>query len=364
MAVYCKVIQVFLSLAIVCRAQTTDNRHLNMKVNRLNRITYALQKDVEDLWTFVSTTETSDFGNKTRTDNLETNASFIANINATLNDVEKLKAEMQTLALHLKKGFKNEKKWHRETIRNLNSSFEKIQNAVQEEKTLTKDELERLDLEITAMQEFVLGTINQDINQVVNKTDKELETQAIMIQEVRNYQLEIKAETERKLVRMNKVMSENEEMKSEIAEMRQEVIALSTLLTACDGDWISFNHHCYLYKNTKETWDDALAVCQSMNSYLAEFTTESELKFIGGLLGGVVGWTGATDRNNEGTFVYQHSKRHVPQKFWAKGEPNDKGGNENCVEMYPKKEIYNLNDVPCSFTWHFVCEKPPTYVAH
>ena len=49
---------IILHLAIMGQAQNTNMMHLNMKMNRLTRITDGLQKDVSDIWTIISTSGT------------------------------------------------------------------------------------------------------------------------------------------------------------------------------------------------------------------------------------------------------------------------------------------------------------------
>ena len=103
------------------------------------------------------------------------------------------------------------------------------------------------------------------------------------------------------------------------------------------------------------------ADCESKNSYLVEVTTESELEFVGqlGKLAYSQIWIGATDllRGREGVFVYQNSQRTVSQTFWGDGEPNNKGGEEHCVDIFGWRGGAKLNDVPCTYKRPFVCEK-------
>ena len=132
-------------------------------------------------------------------------------------------------------------------------------------------------------------------------------------------------------------------------------------LSSCDDGWRLFNGHCYLVVNVGKRWDDALAYCKKMDSYLIEITTDEERDFARGVVGSLyVFWTGATDREKEGTFVYQHSKQQVPEKYWRKGEPNDAYG-QDCAGMYVS-DYYNgelvFYDDRCRVFADFVCEKP------
>ena len=48
-----------------------------------------------------------------------------------------------------------------------------------------------------------------------------------------------------------------------------------------------------------------------------ELSTGAGVAFAGELSG--LGWIGATDRENEATLVYQHSKLQVLEKYWSVG---------------------------------------------
>ena len=106
--------------------------------------------------------------------------------------------------------------------------------------------------------------------------------------------------------------------------------------------------------------DEALTYCQNRNSYLVEVTTSAEVEFLGERLQDrsfTWFWTGATDRNVTGTFVYQHSNQQVPDQFWREGQPDDDWGNEHCVIMSRFVGDLKLYESQCDWDWFFVCEK-------
>ena len=78
-------------------------------------------------------------------------------------------------------------------------------------------------------------------------------------------------------------------------------------------------------------------------------------------------WVGATGRDSQGQFVYQHSGEQVPGAYWAHGEPNNlfKAGDEHCVKMRMIRGFFGFGDgdleffdQPCNERWWFICEKP------
>ena len=132
----------------------------------------------------------------------------------------------------------------------------------------------------------------------------------------------------------------------------------------CDAGWTYFNGHCYLLVSMqRKSWDNASAYCEDITSYLIEITTDTEREFVNMLLRDYIRrwvwfWTGATDRDTEGTFVYQHSREHVPKEYWRIGEPNDYAGREQCAGMTKYYGDFEFQDEPCIGNFNFICEKP------
>ena len=96
-------------------------------------------------------------------------------------------------------------------------------------------------------------------------------------------------------------------------------------------------------------------------SYLIEITSDKELAFANGLTSRYENtwfWVGATDRQVEGTFVYQHSKLGVPDKYWSTGQPDDYMTGQDCCCIGWIKGYFEFDDADCSLPhFNFVCEK-------
>ncbi|XP_044316117.1 hepatic lectin-like [Drosophila rhopaloa] len=115
--------------------------------------------------------------------------------------------------------------------------------------------------------------------------------------------------------------------------------------------WIE-SRYFYIENNFKQTWINAEDTCRKMGGHLAAFQNQKELSAVTSKLHQDISyWVGITDREKEGEFVTASGN---PPIFltWNKGEPNNYGGNENCVN------IWNgiMNDIPCELQRYYICQ--------
>ena len=101
------------------------------------------------------------------------------------------------------------------------------------------------------------------------------------------------------------------------------------------------------------------SACVAAGGYLAEIDDDEESAFVlafSTTLGGSdIFMTGGNDLENEGKFVYFHSKKPVPDHVtWLSGQPS--GGNEDCMHFWISRK--GLNDTRCGGKAKFVCEIP------
>ncbi|VDI73478.1 Hypothetical predicted protein [Mytilus galloprovincialis] len=96
-----------------------------------------------------------------------------------------------------------------------------------------------------------------------------------------------------------------------------------------------------------------------MNGRLAEQITDGQFAFIQQLDVEIHGtalewlWLGGTDMDSEGNWIWDDSKTPLNLTFWRPGEPNDAGGEEDCLASHTGV----WNDIPCTLEAQFVCEK-------
>lgn len=129
--------------------------------------------------------------------------------------------------------------------------------------------------------------------------------------------------------------------------------------TACDGcTLLAIGDRSYAFCPSGATWDAARGHCTAAGGDLLRIDDEAENAAVTQLaeppsaVGG--GWfIGLSDAASRGAFTWVDGG---PLTFtaWLAGEPNDGGGDEDCVEM--DLAGGGWNDVPCTMTRAFVCE--------
>jgi len=97
---------------------------------------------------------------------------------------------------------------------------------------------------------------------------------------------------------------------------------------------------------------DAQKDCQSNGAELVSIGDQEELDKIWGLMGGSKKnyWIGLSDGGVEGQFTNPDGSMFAT---WNEGEPNNHGGNEDCVAIGAGSK---WNDCPCDLTNFYICE--------
>uniref|UniRef100_F7CIY3 C-type lectin domain-containing protein n=1 Tax=Monodelphis domestica TaxID=13616 RepID=F7CIY3_MONDO len=115
-------------------------------------------------------------------------------------------------------------------------------------------------------------------------------------------------------------------------------------------------HGKKIYKTTgtEHSFDEAVDICNKAGAIVASPKSKAENQAIQDILSRYKksAFLGMTDRKTEGKFVYQTGEPLVYSN-WKSGEPNNKGGGENCIEMVPSGK---WNDMPCEESFLTICE--------
>ena len=123
-----------------------------------------------------------------------------------------------------------------------------------------------------------------------------------------------------------------------------------------------FKNNCYRFSLEQKDWDDAENDCIQDDGHLASVLSNDEMVFISCLQDPASihkSWIGA--KRNGNTFLWTDGSEFSFEN-WKPGQPNNQGGNEDCVEFDsdPGQSWHNQwNDSPCSNKRNYVCKKKP-----
>uniref|UniRef100_A0A3P9MCZ9 C-type lectin domain-containing protein n=1 Tax=Oryzias latipes TaxID=8090 RepID=A0A3P9MCZ9_ORYLA len=125
--------------------------------------------------------------------------------------------------------------------------------------------------------------------------------------------------------------------------------------TGCPEDWIRFGSFCYFFSEESKSWNEAREFCRAREADLVVINSKEENEFISKLKKQKV-WIGLSDRDLEGTWKWVDGSSLT--LFWASDQPDNHKGGEDCGHMLAYNEFPGRwNDVQCSFTMQWICEK-------
>ncbi|KAH8279593.1 hypothetical protein KR018_004547, partial [Drosophila ironensis] len=108
----------------------------------------------------------------------------------------------------------------------------------------------------------------------------------------------------------------------------------------------------YIERYHKMNWFAAQKACQNMGGQLAVIHNETERSAIHAQLNPDSYWLDINDLVHEGTYASWTSGKRAPFLKWQSGEPNNRNGRENCVDIY-KGSMY---DDRCEVLYYFICQ--------
>jgi len=111
---------------------------------------------------------------------------------------------------------------------------------------------------------------------------------------------------------------------------------------------------CYLLADTTTSWRDARDACQDWGGDLAQVESVEENTLLSEHSTGD-SWLGASDFQDEGSFRWVDGDEVDPGGLWAPAQPDNFGGNENCMELREADDLWN--DVPCMSPKLPICER-------
>ena len=120
--------------------------------------------------------------------------------------------------------------------------------------------------------------------------------------------------------------------------------------------WEQNGDNCYLWSTNEKNWSDAEEFCVNEGGHLASVTSDAIEEYVMeemNIKGLNAIWIGGTDIHQEGVWQWTDN---MPWEFtsWYGAEPNNKGGNEDCLEMV---QGGGWNDQSCHEEFRFLCSK-------
>uniref|UniRef100_A0A8C1P0Y9 C-type lectin domain-containing protein n=1 Tax=Cyprinus carpio TaxID=7962 RepID=A0A8C1P0Y9_CYPCA len=148
--------------------------------------------------------------------------------------------------------------------------------------------------------------------------------------------------------RVNNLTAEKSQLQSNFNSLSQKKLDLKIFF------WLGnlCGPVCYFISNELKSWSDSRQYCRDQGADLVIINTEEKQV---SLFSERV-WIGLSDIENEGNMTWVDNSA-VNQEFWLEEEPNNAGGNEDCIELMPSETIKNWNDLPCSENRKGICEK-------
>ena len=123
-----------------------------------------------------------------------------------------------------------------------------------------------------------------------------------------------------------------------------------------------FKGSCYRFSLEEKDWNEAEKICNQADAHLASIFSSEEVAFVRCLQDSSSihkTWIGGSRWGN--TFKWIDGKA-FDYENWNTGEPDNLGGEENCIEVYsdPGQSWHDKwNDVPCDMKRNYVCKKQP-----
>ena len=137
-------------------------------------------------------------------------------------------------------------------------------------------------------------------------------------------------------------------------------------MEACAEGWDKNGTYCYLWGDEKKNWTAAEDFCRGEGGHLATVNTNATKEFVlEGLASKNVGssnvrtWIGGNDIEEEGVWKWADCT-NWDTEFWAPGEPNNSGNNQNCltqIQQWDNVPYPMWDDYGCSGEIEFLCSK-------
>ena len=126
-------------------------------------------------------------------------------------------------------------------------------------------------------------------------------------------------------------------------------------IAQCEEGWSIFGNACYKVSNETTDWYDAERTCNESGAHLTSIHSKEESDFFLGLqhTSSDNFWIGG--HRSDGVFKWIDGTT-IDYTNWWTNEPNNDGGNENCIETFRTSDN-KWNDLACNAQLNFLCKK-------
>ncbi|KAL6100419.1 uncharacterized protein ACO6RY_07572 [Pungitius sinensis] len=161
--------------------------------------------------------------------------------------------------------------------------------------------------------------------------------------------------------KLSSVSAERDQLKDNFTALSQEKDRLQLLLKhkkTCPEGWRMFSCSCYLLSTRTDSWTNGRKDCRDQGADLVIIDSLEEQKFLSSIVTSHT-WIGLSDTEMEGTWKWVDGTP-LTAAYWADFlgvQPDDFGGNEDCVEIHFWNSERNWNDRDCTYSQKWICEK-------
>nr|XP_023662188.1 L-selectin-like isoform X2 [Paramormyrops kingsleyae] len=136
-------------------------------------------------------------------------------------------------------------------------------------------------------------------------------------------------------------------------------LGLTTILFLALAPWTEVHSWSYHYSNDTMDWNAARDWCKRQFTDMVAIQNQEEIVHLMNILPfkKTYYWIGIRKINNVWTWVGTNKTLTAEAENWAAGEPNNGGNNEDCVEIYIKRQVDQgkWNDESCSKSKAALC---------
>ncbi|XP_030370808.1 C-type lectin 37Db-like [Scaptodrosophila lebanonensis] len=113
----------------------------------------------------------------------------------------------------------------------------------------------------------------------------------------------------------------------------------------------------------KLNWFMAAHDCLTMGGHLANIESAEEMDALSDYLISKGYnedwlWVAGNDLGNNREFKSIATGKHLPFFRWSNGQPDNAGGNEHCMHLWLRDDVFRMNDWQCHQKAHAICERP------